>query len=89
MADAPARTTIGELLDAARRRLRRLDPHEARDAVAAGALLVDASASASASASATASYRERISFRATRWSGVSIRRPATAIQRWEMMWTGT
>jgi rhodanese-related sulfurtransferase len=38
--DAP-RTTIHELLDAARRRLRRLDPQEARDAVAAGAVLID------------------------------------------------
>jgi rhodanese-related sulfurtransferase len=38
--DAP-RTTIHELLDAARRRLRRLDPLEARDAVAAGAVLID------------------------------------------------
>jgi rhodanese-related sulfurtransferase len=38
--DAP-RTTIHELLEAARRRLRRLDPHQARDAVAAGAALID------------------------------------------------
>ena len=38
--DAP-RTTINELLDAARRRLRRLDPREARAAVAAGAVLID------------------------------------------------
>jgi rhodanese-related sulfurtransferase len=38
--DAP-RTTIHELLEAARRRLRRLDPHQAREAVAAGAVLID------------------------------------------------
>jgi rhodanese-related sulfurtransferase len=41
MAADPPRTTINELLDAARRRLRRVDPHEARDAIAAGAVLVD------------------------------------------------
>jgi rhodanese-related sulfurtransferase len=35
------RVTINELLDAARRRLRRLDPNEARDAVVDGAVLVD------------------------------------------------
>jgi rhodanese-related sulfurtransferase len=35
------RTTIHELLEVARRRLRRLDPHEARDAVTGGALLID------------------------------------------------
>jgi rhodanese-related sulfurtransferase len=35
------RTTVDELLAAARRRLRRLSPSEARDAVAAGALLLD------------------------------------------------
>jgi rhodanese-related sulfurtransferase len=33
--------TIDELLDAARRRLRRLDPHQARDALADGAVLID------------------------------------------------
>ena len=36
-----ARTTIDELLDAARRRLRRLEPQQARDATAAGAILID------------------------------------------------
>ena len=41
MAGDAARTTIHELLDAARRRLQRLDPLEARDAVAAGAVLID------------------------------------------------
>jgi rhodanese-related sulfurtransferase len=41
MAGDPPRTTIHELLDAARRRLRRLDPYEARDAVVAGAVLID------------------------------------------------
>jgi rhodanese-related sulfurtransferase len=39
-ADRP-RTTIDQLLAAARRRLRRLDPHAAREAVAAGAVLID------------------------------------------------
>ena len=38
--DAPRRT-IHELLETARRRLQRLDPLEARDAVAAGAVLID------------------------------------------------
>jgi rhodanese-related sulfurtransferase len=41
MAGDARRTTIHELLDAARRRLRRLDPQEARDAIAAGAVLID------------------------------------------------
>jgi rhodanese-related sulfurtransferase len=41
MAGDAARTTIHELLDAARRRLRRLEPQEAQDAVAAGAVLID------------------------------------------------
>jgi rhodanese-related sulfurtransferase len=36
-----ARTTINDLLDAARGRLRRLDPGEASAAVAAGAVLID------------------------------------------------
>jgi rhodanese-related sulfurtransferase len=36
-----SRTTIDDLLEAARRRLRRLSAAEARDAVAAGAALVD------------------------------------------------
>jgi len=38
---AAPRTTIHELLEAARRRLRRLDPHEVHHAVAGGALLID------------------------------------------------
>jgi rhodanese-related sulfurtransferase len=37
----PTRTTIHDLLEAARSRLRRLDPQAARDAVAAGAVLID------------------------------------------------
>jgi rhodanese-related sulfurtransferase len=41
MAGDTPRTTIHELLEAARRRLRRLDPREARDAVDAGAVLID------------------------------------------------
>jgi rhodanese-related sulfurtransferase len=41
MAGDAARTTIHELLDAARSRLRRLDPRAARDAVAGGAVLID------------------------------------------------
>jgi rhodanese-related sulfurtransferase len=41
MAGAAPRTTIHDLLDAARRRLRRLDPREVRDAVDAGALVID------------------------------------------------
>lgn len=36
-----ARTTIDELLARARRRLRRLDPHQALDALADGAALID------------------------------------------------
>ena len=36
-----ARVTINELLEVARRRLRPLEPGEARDAMAAGAVLVD------------------------------------------------
>lgn len=38
---APAVRTIDDVLEEARTRLRRLTPHEARDAVAAGAVLVD------------------------------------------------
>jgi rhodanese-related sulfurtransferase len=41
MADDGSRTTIDQLLEAARRRLRRLGPREAHAAVAAGAVLVD------------------------------------------------
>jgi rhodanese-related sulfurtransferase len=41
MGENGQRVTIAELLDAARRRLRRLDPNEARDAVVDGAMLVD------------------------------------------------
>jgi rhodanese-related sulfurtransferase len=41
MASSAPRTTIHELLDAARQRLRRVDPQEARDAIAAGAVLID------------------------------------------------
>ena len=41
MSEAPGRTTIGELLEAARRRLHRLGPDEAREAQAGGALLID------------------------------------------------
>lgn len=37
----PERKTVNELLDDARRRLRRLTPHEARDAMAEGAALID------------------------------------------------
>ena len=38
---APPRQTIDEVLAQARSRLTRLDPHQARDAIGAGALLVD------------------------------------------------
>jgi rhodanese-related sulfurtransferase len=38
---AGGRTTINELLDAARRRLQRVEPQEAAEAVRGGALLVD------------------------------------------------
>jgi rhodanese-related sulfurtransferase len=41
MEGSAPRTTIHDLLDAARRRLRRLEPQEARDAIAAGAVLID------------------------------------------------
>jgi rhodanese-related sulfurtransferase len=41
MADDVTRTTINELLDTARRRLRRLGPQQACDAMAGGALLID------------------------------------------------
>jgi rhodanese-related sulfurtransferase len=41
MSGESTRTSINELLDASRRRLRRLAPCEARDAMAAGAVLVD------------------------------------------------
>jgi rhodanese-related sulfurtransferase len=41
MTEGTARTTINDLLDAARRRLDRLGPRAARDAVADGAVLID------------------------------------------------
>jgi rhodanese-related sulfurtransferase len=41
MTGSAPRTTIHELLDAARQRLRRVDPQEAGDAIAAGAVLID------------------------------------------------
>jgi rhodanese-related sulfurtransferase len=41
MSGESTRTSINELLAAARRQLRRLPPQEARDAMAAGAVLVD------------------------------------------------
>jgi rhodanese-related sulfurtransferase len=41
MGDDRTRVTINELLDAARRRLRRLDPQQALAAMAAGAVLID------------------------------------------------
>jgi len=41
MAGDATRTTINDLLDAARRRLRRLGPQEACDAMAGGAVLID------------------------------------------------
>lgn len=41
MAEAAPRRTIGEILDEARSRLRRLSPQEAAAAVADGAMLVD------------------------------------------------
>ena len=41
MAGDATRTTINELLDAARRKLRRLEPQQACDAMARGAVLID------------------------------------------------
>src|SRR5687767_14414783 len=41
MTGPPPRMTIDELLSAARRRLKRLDPVAARDAVTSGALMID------------------------------------------------
>jgi rhodanese-related sulfurtransferase len=41
MGEDRTRTTIQDLLEAARHRLRRVGPREARDAVASGAVLID------------------------------------------------
>lgn len=45
MSASPRRDTLGDMLTRARRRIRRLQPQEAQDAVARGALIIDIRAS--------------------------------------------
>ena len=80
MAGDATRTTINELLDAARRRLRRLEPQQACDAMAGGAVLIDIRSEHQRERDGV--YRARILSRAMPWSGVSTQRPDTAIRPW-------
>jgi len=68
MAGEATRTTINELLAAARSRLRRLGPQQACDAMVGGAVLIDIRSEAQLERDGV--IRVRIWSRAMSWSGV-------------------